>query len=479
MLSKTDFLEYLVCPLHLWAKKHGQIELEPSLFDQHLMAQGNEIQQLAYSFLEEHLAEQGDVGFEVTYRDGDFQVRVDGLLYDPDEEVIDIYEVKSSNSIKKENYYDVTFQRLVCEASTEVRDVYLVYVNGNYVRGDNIKLEDFFLIENLNEEVKKRREEVLFERERALVVAVQEDPSGIPGCHKPQTCPSPQLCHGELPAYPIFNLPRLSYNKAMELKESGVTSIREIPADYELSDKQELHKEAVALGQPLIDQAAIRGELEGLEYPLFFLDYETYPPCVPLYPGYRPYQHVVFQYSLHLIMDPEGDLKQHELLITGKEDPGPELVPHLLERIGESGSILVWNKTFETGKNRAMAERYPEYSAGLLEVNERIYDLMEIFSKGFYVDQDFRGSASLKAVLPVLVPEFKNAYEELPISGGDQAMLIWKQIIDGKIPEDQLSQIRDDLLAYCRLDTLAMVRIWERMWEEINQTGSSLREGPG
>jgi hypothetical protein len=118
-----------------------------------------------------------------------------------------------------------------------------------------------------------------------------------------------------------------------------------------------------------------------------------------------------------------------------------------------------------------MAERYPTYSAGLLNVNERVYDLMEFFSRGYYVHQDFRGSASLKAVLPVLVPEFEDAYEKLPISGGEQAMLVWKEIYDGKIPEDELPQIREDLLAYCRLDTLAMVRIWERL-------RSSLREGP-
>jgi hypothetical protein len=170
-----------------------------------------------------------------------------------------------------------------------------------------------------------------------------------------------------------------------------------------------------------------------------------------------------------MINEPGGELVQHELLITGKEDPGPKLAPHLLERIGDRGSVLVWNKPFEMGKNKDMAERYPEYRDDLIAINKRVYDLMEIFRDGHYVHPDFNGSASLKAVLPVLVPEFENAYEELPISGGDQAMLVWKDIYNGKIPEEELPQVREDLLVYCRLDTLAMVRIWERLKEVVSK----------
>ncbi len=467
MLTKTDFLDYLSSPMHLWAKKNGQIEKEPSAFDQHLMDQGKMVEEMALAYLrDQYLKGKGVVSTQGTFQAGPFQVRVDGLLYDPDQDVYDIYEVKSSTSIKKEHYYDLAFQRLVCEASLKVRDVYLVYVNKEYLHGGELILEDFLTIENLNEEVEDLREEVLLERENALEVVNSQSPEGITPCDHPGSCPCPALCFGELPDHPIYNLPRLSTVKKQELRASGVFSIQGMPAEFTLSAKQELHRQAVISGGPVIDREAIQGELESLDYPLYFLDYETYPSAVPLYPGYKPYQHVVFQYSLHR-MERNGELEHHELLLTGEEDPGPKLAADLVEKVGEAGSILVWNKSFEMGKTAEMAERYPDWREGLLRVNQRIVDLMEIFSRGLYVDPGFRGSASLKAVLPVFLPEFENAYQELPISGGTQALLTWGDLLLGKIPPDQVPQVRHDMLAYCKLDTLAMVRIWERLRELI------------
>jgi len=463
MLTKTDFLTYLTSPMHLWASKNGQIERGPSAFDQHLMDQGQVVEEMALAYLrDQYLKGKGEVSTQGTYDDGPYQVRVDAALTDPAGEWVDIYEVKSATSIKKENYYDVAFQCLVLEASTPVRDVYLVYVNKEYLQGDELVLEDFFTIEKLNKEIEKRREEVLWERENALKVVESKSSAGIIPCNHPGSCPCPATCFGDLPDYPIYNLPRLSPAKKRELRASGIFSIRELPAEYALSEKQELHRQSVLSGRPLIDLPAIQEELDGLEYPLYFLDYETYATAIPLYPGYKPYQQVIFQYSLHII-DRDGELEHHELLLTGEEDPGPKLAANLLEKVGDEGSILVWNKGFEMGKNAEMAERYPSCREGLLRANERVYDLMEIFRKGLYVDPGFKGSASLKAVLPVFIPEFKNAYEDLTISGGTQAMLTWGEILNGKIPQDQISQVKSDLLAYCELDTLAMVRIWEKL----------------
>ena len=463
MLTKTDFLTYLTSPMHLWASKNGQIERGPSAFDQHLMEQGQVVEELALAYLrDQYLKGKGEISTQGTYEDGPYQVRVDAALSDPAGEWVDIYEVKSATSIKKENYYDVAFQRLVLEASVPVRDVYLVYINKEYLHGDELDMEDFFTFENLNEEVEKRREEVLWERENALKVIESKSPAGIIPCDHPGSCPCPATCFGDLPEYPIYSLPRLSPAKKRDLRGKGVFSIRELPGDYSLSEKQELHRQAVISGRPLTDRPAIRKELEGLEYPLYFLDFETYATAVPLYAGYKPYQQVVFQYSLHVI-DQDGGLKHHELLLTGEDDPGPRLAADLLEKVGDEGSIIVWNKGFEMGKNKEMAERYPSCREGLLRANERVYDLMEIFSKGLYVDSGFKGSASLKAVLPVFVPEFKNAYEDLTISGGTQAMLTWGDILNGNIPAELVPQVKSDLLAYCELDTLAMVRIWEKL----------------
>ena len=133
------------------------------------------------------------------------------------------------------------------------------------------------------------------------------------------------------------------------------------------------------------------------------------------------------------------------------------------EHIGKKGSVIVWNKSFEAGKNKEMAERYRDYREVLENINDRIFDLMEIFSKGHFIHRDFRGSASIKNVLPVLVQNNDLNYEKLPIPNGEDAMMAWKKIMSGEIAENDVPQIRENLLSYCELDTLAMVKVWEAL----------------
>jgi hypothetical protein len=263
-------------------------------------------------------------------------------------------------------------------------------------------------------------------------------------------------------------LPYLRRNKVIDLKSSGITSIPEIPDEFPLSDIQSLHRMAVKSGEPLINTSAIQNELDSLDYPISFLDYETYGPGTPYFPGYRPYQSITYQYSLHLVEKPGGKLKHFELLLLDNQDPGQRFLKQLVKDMPETGAVIVWNKPFEAGRNTEMAERYPDYRDKLLNINERMYDLMEIFKKGYYIDPDFGGSASLKNVLPVLVPEFKGYYEKLGISSGEDAMLAWGEMWEGKIPEEDVPQLQKDLKAYCELDTLAMVKIWEKLQKIVS-----------
>jgi hypothetical protein len=145
------------------------------------------------------------------------------------------------------------------------------------------------------------------------------------------------------------------------------------------------------------------------------------------------------------------------------------MVEHLAEHIGESGSVIVWNQSFEATRNKDMAARYPEYAEMLLGINTRMYDLMKIFSQGHYVHPDFHGSASIKAVLPVLVGDI--SYQDLAIGKGDEAMAAWVEIMRGVLTEEQVEQTKQDLLKYCEQDTMAMVRNWEFLEEMVGEGG--------
>ena len=191
---------------------------------------------------------------------------------------------------------------------------------------------------------------------------------------------------------------------------------------------------------------------------MYFLDYETMSGVIPAYDGIRPYQQVPFQYSLHIQETPDAELKHTEYLHKENSHPVRGLLEQLKKDIGPEGSVIVWNQGFEKKCNADMAEMESEFSKFLHNVNDRVIDLMIPFSEGWYVDKDFFGSASIKAVLPVLVPEL--SYKELNISGGATAQRIWMEtIIDGK-NQSTKEQIISDLIKYCSLDTLAMVEIW-------------------
>jgi len=469
MITKTDYRLFLEAPLHLWASKNDKVESGPSLYDQHLMKQGQEVEALAQIFAEDFLRIESDleIEFQQTFTDDDFQARVDILARSVEDNTVDIYEVKSETSIKKEDKHDVTFQRVVCEANERVGSVYLVHLNKEYVREGPVDLEQLFVVENMDAEIEKLRQEVLEIREAALLAATADRPAEILSCLKPGECPCPSLCHADLPEHPVFDVPRLYGTKVRQLLDSGIRSIHEIPETFPLSDNQRQHVEVIQAGQPRILHNQIARELQNLDFPLSFLDYETYGSAVPLFDGYEPYKPIVFQYSLHVIEDPGSEPKHFECLLTDNEDPGPALLECLAQHLPETGSVIVWYKPFEMTRNKEMAERYPAHREFIDDMNARVYDLMEVFSKGLYIHPDFHGSASIKNVLPVMVPDLDQGYSGLKISNGEEAMLAWFEIFSGEIPDFDIEQPRQDLLAYCKLDTLAMVKIYEVLCEEV------------
>ena len=190
------------------------------------------------------------------------------------------------------------------------------------------------------------------------------------------------------------------------------------------------------------------------------MDFETIQFAVPQYDESRPYQQIPFQYSLHVgqvrQVDQVRQLDHYEYLGTPPVDPRREFIETLLERLGSYGSIIVWNKTFEMSRLREIARDFPEYASRIEPLFDRVADLMAPFRKKHLYLPEMNGSYSLKAVLPVIVPEL--SYKELGIQEGGSASMAYEQLYHEEIPET-ISQTRRDLLDYCKMDTLAMVEI--------------------
>jgi hypothetical protein len=466
MLTKSDFLLYLDAPLHLWAQSHDLLHVTPSTYDQHLMKQGYAVEKVAKEYLTKYILPKythAELLWQPTYKSGEYEARADGLIHDLDSDTYDLYEIKSSTKTKKDHLPDATFQSIVIGENVTIGTVNLVLLNDKYIRGDEIDIEQLFSVPNVTDEVREMTGDIEAKMRDALSVIKSDNHDKILNCLKPNTCPCPELCHPNLPHPSIYNIPNLSIKKRRELEDQQILSLSDLPLDYPLTPNQQKHVDVMLSNTPHLDKPAVAGMLQSLLYPLYFLDYETYDEAMPLYKGHKPYQKMVFQYSLHVLESEGAEYIHHEHLAMTTGDPALDTVKAMREVIGDVGSVIVWNKTFEGGRNKEMAAMFSEYSEFLLDVNKRIFDLMEVVSKGYYLHPDFGGRYTIKKVLPVMVPEL--TYNGLTINKGDQAMTAWWEMVnmEGKNLGVKKQAIAGALLQYCELDTFAMVRIWEEL----------------
>ena len=231
----------------------------------------------------------------------------------------------------------------------------------------------------------------------------------------------------------------------------GIVDIKDVQKAFALNTKQRQIVEVAQSDQEHIDREAIHKEFQHFTFPLFFLDYETYLSAIPMYDGHKPQQQMVFQYSVHKMDSLNGDIGHSEHLAITKEDPSKYLIRQLREDIGGTGTVFVWNKAFEMTRNKELAIIHPEYAEFLADLNERIYDLGDFINFGFYLHPKFKGSWSIKNVLPVMVPEL--GYDEMEIGKGDQAMMAWWELIHDKLSTDDAEKTKTALLEYCKMDT--------------------------
>ena len=467
MITKTDFIAFLDAPRHLWAIKHNKLsEKELNAFIQHLFDQGYEVEEYAEKYISEVLipsyaVNPGDVILQATLSNDHYQARTDVLVKNAKTNKWDIYEIKSTNEVKKQHKYDATFQYLVFKEKYEIGTVNILHLNKEYVRDGELNLDDLFQVSDVTSEVQGLAIEVLELRNLAYVTASTENPGTIDKCLKPKECPCIDICHPNLPEYSIYDVNRfsLSVAKMRKLIELGVESVYDIPKDFSLSEIQRFQVDVAQSGEIVIDKMKIKENLKSITYPLYYIDYESYNPAIPMYDGYKPFDQMPFQWSLHIQREQNGELEHYEFIETGQVDPVPNFLSELHKYIGPEGSLVVWNKTFEGTQNKRMGEIYPQYKEFCEAMNSRMYDLMDIFRNQWYADPKLKGSFSIKNALPLIVPGL--SYIDMEIAEGATAMMSWYEMVYSNI--DDKERIRANLLKYCFLDTLAMVRILDAL----------------
>jgi hypothetical protein len=344
----------------------------------------------------------------------------------------------------------------------------VIHIDGDYVRGDVLDLEGLFKIVDVSDAVDSLQVDIpnkLKEYETYLADKGNEPNMEIGShCKKPYECDAKEYCwkvQRSIPDYSVFNIFNLGSKKQIELYDKGIVNIEDIPDDYPMTAIQKQKFQNFKEQATFIDKEKIKDFLDTLSYPIYHLDFETFQQAVPEWKGISPYQQIPFQYSLH-IEHADGTLEHKEFLAKDSVDPRYELAKKLVEDIPTDVTVLAYNMSFEKGVNIKLSESFPEFKEHLLSINDNIKDLMFPFQKKYYVTPEMQGSYSIKYVLPSLVPAMVDAYKSLNgIQNGSDAMNSFPKLSQMSLEEKE--ETRTALLEYCKLDTLAMVEVLNKL----------------
>ena len=466
-LTKTAYLTYLTCPNEFWLSYQlSQPRQEPDTLEyQHLRQQGYDVERYVKQLARFQPDGLKAIDFQRVFQTNDLYARSDAVITDKATGMIDIYEIKSSSKVKPEHLDDVVFQKIVAERSGfTVGRCFVITMNGDYVRNGEIDVEQLFQINDVTAQTAELLPATEEQIAAAMAFADSEPvPSLLDYCAEKLKCEYIKLKFPDLPDYTVFNISRINKAKLRELLERGIIDIRDVPDDFKLSDKQQVHVTVAKTGEPYIDRVAIAERIESWQYPHHFLDYETFSYAIPQFDGVRPFQQMCFQYSLHTIREKGGEVEHRQFLAQTESDPPRAMAAKLAEDMaGELGTVFVWYEAFEKTRNDEMAAMFPEFTEFFNNLNAHTQDLMKIFSDNLYVHPKFKGSSSIKKVLPVLRPDL--SYAELDIGDGMTASISWYRAATwDTLGEAERQKIFQDLETYCHLDTLAMVEILDEL----------------
>ena len=375
-----------------------------------------------------------------------------------------LVEVKASTQLKDHYRYDVAIQRHVASgAGLKIASAFLMHLNSDYIYdGKRYEPDKLFVLEDLTAEIDSIAGEVVDRLAAQRRMLQQDEPPEVqPGdqCTDPFTCEFFDQCHEPVPAGHISELPRLTQRKLEALRALGIEMIQDIPESFGLTLTQQRVYECALSGRPWFGPE-LRDVLSTIRYPCCFMDFETFYPALPRHKGMWPYSHIPFQWSVHVRKKPGAELRHHEFLAEDETDPRLRFLDALLEVLGTTGSIVVYNRSFESERLKDLAGWLPGHAKQIAGMQARLWDLLPVVRANVY-HPEFRGSFSIKSTLPALVPEM--TYEGMEVAEGGEAGLAWQTLVHGQLSPDEKTRLRAALLAYCQQDTEAMVRVYDAL----------------
>ena len=493
MLSKSRLLSSLQCAKRVWLEVHRPELRADSSATAASFAAGNEVGAVARRLYDPDgvgtVLDVGEIGvggllartrellgqrrplFEAGFATGgsaDGALALADVLLPDAQGAWRMVEVKSSTEVKDYHRQDAAIQFYIAtQARVPVSRVAVAHIDNGWTYPGNGAYAGLLREEDLTDQVRALQPQVPGWIAAAhAAVAASAEPATTMGaqCSKPYDCGFRAHCERQAEAahgpveFPVQWLPRPGKLLKEHVAAHGVRSMADVP-DALLSQQQLRVKQVTLQGAAFFDRAGAANALKQHGLPAYFLDFETISFAVPVWPGTRPFQQIPFQYSLH-VLDSDGELAHCGFLDLEGGDPSPALARSLVDACGDSGPVYAYNAGFEAGVLRDLAQRFPDLGPALLSIEQRLVDLLPVARDHFYHPSQ-QGSWSIKRVLPALVPELR--YSDLDgVQDGGKAQQAYVEAIAAATGAERREQLRAQLWAYCRLDTLAMVELWRR-----------------
>jgi len=406
-------------------------------------------------------------------REGVF-IRVDIMHLLP--EGWDIYEVKSSSSLRSYHKEDASLQWYILDRviELELNNIYVITLNNKYSKDGDINTKKLFTLHDLSSFVLSNQVNVKDELNKILHVTDSDiEPKVDIGshCKKPHECGYFDRCWPKKikDLNSVFRLYRLNTDKKLSLYNQGIDTFEKLKPSIKLSSTQLNQIKAYEALEPIINKVKINSFIEAVEYPISYFDFETFTDAVPIYDGQKAHMQMPFQYSLHIqdSIDSEHDeLMHYEFIADINKDPRRAIAESLLKNLPERGTIMAYNQSFEISRIKDLADHCPDIATDLLNLNDRFLDLITPFRGGGYYHHEFGGGFSIKKVLPVLCPDDESLdYNKLEISNGGMASGAYKEMRNQT--KEEISLTRKKLFDYCWLDTYAMYAIYSKLQDYV------------
>lgn len=482
-LSKSTFLQGLQCPKLLWSAYNAK-HLFPEVDDatQAVFDQANAVEILAKKMFPTGMkidTQPGDFDgafqltqaallqrrpiFEAAFAANGGFARAD-ILNPVGNDEWDLIEVKSTTKPKDVHISDLAFQKWVFTAAgVKIRRCVLCHVNSRFVRRGEIDPRQFFTRRDVTGEVAAILDSVGEQvRRMGMTIDLAECPKTPIGkhCHSRFPCPLRENCWSFLPPRNVLELYHDIKGRGFDLLGRGALRLADIPAEYPLSEKQKIQRVVAISAEPHVKRTQIEKFLTALEYPLHFLDFESFSTAIPIFDGTWPCQQIPFQFSLHLVREVGAKPEHRNFLAEGRSDPRPEFMRQLESAVEPTGSIVVFNASFEKGRLAECAEAFPEYRYWVEAVTGRVVDLLVPFRAFNFYHPDQCGSASMKSLLPALTGK---GYSGLEIQEGDAAGRDFLRVTFTDVAESERTRVRRALDLYCGQDTEGMVWILDAL----------------